>query len=92
MKRLKTNSTISKAIGYVLLLLVDIHISLNLSSNDSINRRNKHIYIMYHYVRGVINIREVKLRYCPTTEIPAHLFTKALRRLLLEQFVRICGL
>lgn len=34
-----------------------------LSVNESINRRNKHIDIIYHYVRDVVGWKEVCMQY-----------------------------
>ena len=44
----------------------------------------KHIEILYHFVHGLIMDGEVDLVYCLTQESTVDIFTKALRRELLE--------
>lgn len=62
------------------------------SHNESINRRNKHIDISYHFVRDAVKRQVVALKHCPTTEMPADILTKALGRTLFEKFVGLLGM
>ena len=62
------------------------------SHNQSINRRNKHIGIAYHFVRDAIRREVVNLDQCATSEMTADIFTKLLGRVLFQKFVGYLGL
>ena len=62
------------------------------SHNQSINRRNKHIDIAYHFVRDAIRREVVSLEQCATSEMTADIFTKPLGRVLFQNFVGYLGL
>ena len=66
--------------------------AIALAGNESINRRNKHIDIAYHFVRDVVKRGEVVLQYVPTSEMMADMLTKPLGRVLFEKFVMMVGL
>ena len=66
--------------------------AIALAKNESINRRNKHIDIAYHYVRDAVKRNAVYLQYLPTTEMLADIFTKALPRVSFERLVYAIGL
>ena len=62
------------------------------SHNQSINRRNKHIDIAYHFVRDAIRREVFNLEQCATSEMTADIFTKPLGRVLFQKFVGYLGL
>lgn len=64
---------------------------MKLAANESINRRNKHIDITYHYVRDVTNNGEAILGYVPTTEMVADTLNKPLGRIKSEKLRDLCG-
>ena len=66
--------------------------AIALAQNESINRRNKHIDIAYHFVRDAVKRGEVVLEYVPTTAMVADVFTKPLGRVLFEKFCLGIGL
>ena len=66
--------------------------AIALASNESINNRNKHIDIAYHYVRDVVKQGTVKLIYIQTSEMAADMFTKALPRIRFTANVAQLGL
>jgi hypothetical protein len=45
------------------------------------NERSKHIDVRYHFVRELVNKKEVRLEYLPTEHMPADLMTKALGKI-----------
>ncbi len=61
------------------------------SQNQTINRRNKHIDIAYHFVRDAIRREIVKLEPRASTEMTADILTKPLGRVLFQKFVGYLG-
>ena len=61
-------------------LLCDNQSAVHLAHSDNYHARTKHIDIRYHFIRDVIEREEIKLLYCPTDDMTADIFTKALTR------------
>ena len=59
-------------------LQTDSQSAMAMSENPRFHGRAKHIEIKYHYIRDRVQTGEVKLQYCPTTEMVADVLTKAL--------------
>jgi len=57
---------------------VDNQGAMALARNAEFHARTKHIDIQYHFVREHIESRSIMLTYCPTTDMTADIFTKAL--------------
>jgi KUP system potassium uptake protein len=51
--------------------------------------KSRHIKIQFHYVKDLIRDGEVHFKYCPTEDMVADLFTKALPA---SQFERLAGI
>ncbi|CDF35378.1 unnamed protein product [Chondrus crispus] len=66
--------------------------TISYAQNESVNRRNKHVDVKYHYVRDAIKRNVISLSHCPTTSMPADILTKALGRVLFQKFVELLGL
>ena len=52
--------------------------AIQLSQNDSIHNRSKHISIRYHLVRDKVKKGRIHITWVPTREQEADLLTKAL--------------
>ena len=52
--------------------------AINISKNPLIHTKTKHIAIKYHYVRELVQDKEVKMEYINTKEKIADIFTKEL--------------
>ena len=52
--------------------------TINISKNLVMHTKTKHIAIKYHYLRELVQDKEVKLEYVNTEEQIADIFTKAL--------------
>jgi transposase InsO family protein len=66
--------------------------SIFMASNPVQERRIKHIDIRYHYIREVVQRREVDLYFISGAENPADMFTKNLGRIKFTQFRGTLGL
>ena len=51
--------------------------AINISKNPMMPTKTKHIAIKYHYVRELVQDKEVKMEYAHTKEQIADIFTKA---------------
>ena len=54
--------------------------AINISKNHVMHTKTKHIAIKYHYVRELVQDKEVKMEYVHTKEQIADIFTKALSK------------
>jgi hypothetical protein len=54
--------------------------------------RTKHIDIRYHFIRWIIEEGKIRLVYCPTEDMVADVFTKALSSPKVKHFARELGL
>ena len=52
--------------------------AINISKNLVMHTKTKHIAIKYHYVRELVQDKEVMMEYVNTKEKIANIFTKAL--------------
>ena len=59
-------------------LYYDNKSAINISKNPMMHTKTKHIAIKYHYVRELVQDKEVKMEYVSTKEQIANIFTKAL--------------
>ncbi len=66
--------------------------AINTANNASINQRNKHIDLQYHFVRECVQSNSVLLKYCPSDVQIADSLTKPLARVLFEKFRSLQGI
>lgn len=66
--------------------------AIALAMNEQYHARTKHIDIRYHFIRETIERSEVRLIYCPTDDMTADIFTKALPRQKFDKFRKLLGL
>ncbi len=52
--------------------------TIQLSTNQLISGRSKHIQVRYHYIRDEVDHRRIHLEYCPTKDMTADALTKPL--------------
>jgi hypothetical protein len=65
---------------------------VKLSKNIVFHDKSKHIEIKYHYIRYMVQRKEVHMQYLPTHEQIADIFTKPLSRTKFEYFRERLGL
>ena len=59
-------------------IYIDNQGAMALARNPEYHARTKHIDIQYHFIREHVENRRIELTYCPTTDMTADIFTKAL--------------
>ena len=57
-----------------------------MTKNPQFHGRAKHVDIKYHYIREQVNDGTVELKYCPTNNMIADMFTKGLGR---DRFIKL---
>ena len=68
------------------LIHVDNQGAINLAKNPVNHQRSKHIDIKYHFIRSEIQTGTIELKYVPTDENVADIFTKPTTKTKLEKF------
>ena len=75
-----------------ILINSDNQSAIALAKDDRFHARTKHIDIRYHFIRYVIEEGKIRLTYCPTEDMIADIFTKALPSLKAKHFAASMGL
>jgi hypothetical protein len=70
----------------------DIQICVNLYENLLFHDTSNHIEIKYHYIKYMVQRKEVHMKYLPTHEKIAYIFTKSLAKIKFEYFHERLGL
>lgn len=73
-------------------LFCDNQGAIILSKDSTFHMRTKHIDTRFHFVREIINNNILSISYCPTDEMVADIFTKALSRFKFENFRTLLGI
>ena len=66
--------------------------SIALAKNPKHHSRTKHIDVQHHFIREMVDMEVIELRYCPTQEMVADVLTKALAKDRHETLRRAMGL
>jgi hypothetical protein len=77
---------------YPIRVNVDNEGCIYLAENPLLSERSKHIDIRHHFVRDEILHESIYLVYCPTSDMTADIFTKALERIKHSHFVHSLGI
>ena len=66
--------------------------TIAMSKNPVLHKRTKHVDIKFRFVREKIQDKTIELKYCPTHEMVADMFTKPLPRRRFESLRARLGL
>ena len=66
--------------------------AITLTKEHQYHARTKHIDVRFHFIRRIIEDSKLCLIYCPTEEMVADIFTKALVSMKVKHFARELGL
>ena len=66
--------------------------AIALTKDHQYHMRTKHINIHFHFIQWVIKQNKIKLIYCPTNDMLADMFTKALPSVKAKHFAKALGL
>jgi hypothetical protein len=73
-------------------LLCDNQGAIRLSKDSTFHARTKHIDVHFHFIRQTISTGHIVLKYCPTSDMIADVFTKSLAHHKFEKFRDLLGL
>jgi hypothetical protein len=69
-------------------LLIDNQLAIALALNPEFHARTKHIKVCHHYIHEKIEDGVINLKYCPTVDQMADIFTKPLPLVKHVKFVK----
>ena len=88
MKKLLTDYGISQD---TMVVYCDNSSAIDISKNPVQHSKTKHIEIMYHFIRDLVEKKIVCLEYIPTEQQNADIFTKPLDRSKFETLRQVIG-
>lgn len=73
-------------------LYVDNQSSIKLLTNGQFHKRTKHIDVKYHFVKEHLEQGDLEVKYIPTDQQEADIFTKPLTKVTFQKLRTLCGL
>jgi hypothetical protein len=73
-------------------LFCDNQGAIRLSKDSTFHARTKHIDIHFHFIRQTVSSGNISLKYCPTADMIADIFTKSLAHVKFIKFRELLGL
>ena len=73
-------------------LITDSQSAQSLAENPEFHKRTKHIDIAFHYIRQLVNEKQITITYTKSKENLADLFTKGIPKDQFNEFTQRIGL
>jgi hypothetical protein len=73
-------------------LFCDNQGAIRLSHDSTFHGHTKHIDVHFHFIQQTISSGHITLKYCPTSNMVANMFTKSLATNKFEKFQELLGL
>jgi hypothetical protein len=73
-------------------LFCDNQGAIHLSKDSTFHAQTKHIDIHFHFIQQTVSSGHIILKYCPTNEMIADIFTKLLPHIKFQKFRDLLGL
>jgi hypothetical protein len=68
-------------------IYVDNQSSIKIATNQTVKNRTKHIAIKFHFVKEKVENNEINLKYLPTEDMLADIFTKPVGQIILRKSI-----
>ena len=81
-----------KIVPQKMIIFEDNQSTIKTAKNEIHTDRSKHIDVRYHFVREQISRNTVEVQYCPTGDMTADIFTKALGSIKHAKFMESLGM
>ena len=75
-----------------MLIYEDNQSTIAMSKNPQFHGRSKHIDIKFDFVRDQCNVNAIQLKYCPTDDMIADVFTKGLSHVKFKRLRNMLGM
>ena len=66
--------------------------AIDLTTNSKNHARTKHIDIKYHFIKEKVRDNEINVKFCPSEQMLADIFTKPLGTNLFNKFAKLLNL
>ena len=86
------NSDLGNQQSQPTLIFEDNQSAISMAKNPQFHGRSKHINIKYHFIREQVSDDKIRLKYCPTEDMLADLFTKGIGSEKFERLRGLCGM
>ena len=70
------------------MIYTDDRAAIKIIEDHAISDTTKYIDIRYHFIRELLERKQLSIDYCPTKNMIADIFTKSLNRSLHERFTK----
>jgi hypothetical protein len=75
-----------------MIIFEDNQSTIKIAKNPIHSDRTKHIDVRHHFIREKVAEKKIEVKYIPTVDQIADIFTKSLRRVQHQKFTRELGL
>jgi hypothetical protein len=74
------------------LMLMDNQSAIHVAKNTGSMQRTKHMALRFHFLRDLVSLQQLTLKYCPTGRMAADIMTKHVPATILKTALEIMGM